>query len=208
MKNRKDKEKSATAQEKNTKRSTNSLRDKPKERGETTNEKPRGLSLFELDIEMTLALNQIIDGDGELSPEMDKLYAELVEMAKKKCDGYLYSIVRIESEVEAAKAMISAMNKRVARYLSVADNLRDRLATFMSNQQIEKLIPESRALPVAYLNKGRVKIDYDPARLPEQYVESTVTLTPKKDILKPLIEAGIDIDGVTKTIGNPYITMR
>lgn len=168
----------------------------------------RPLSLREIDAEMAVIVNSIIDADGETTPEVDEYYAKLVEMAKKKCDSYLWQIIATEAQVEEAKSIVAGMSKRIARRKALADRLRDNLATFMENNRIEKLIPEDVTLPTAFLNKGKGKIDIDPDRLPNDYVTIKEVREPDKDKIKECIDRGGELPGVTRTTGNPFISLR
>lgn len=178
----------------------------PAKKKEQKPESVPGLSLFKINEEMAI-IRLMLDESGELTEAEDKYYCQLIDMAKKKCDGYIGTIGYIESQVEIGKAQIKLMQKRVKRWESIGDRLRDNLAAFMSNNGIKKLQPSSPVMPCAYLNNGRKKLEIDVNLLPSEYIKEEIVKKPNSEAIDVALKEDKTIPGVTVIVGDNYISI-
>lgn len=169
-------------------------------------QEPIGLSLYQIDAEMTL-IQELISIDGELTEDQDAYYTRILDMAKKKSDGYIASIRYVEGQVELAKQIIKEAEAKMKRWNSISENLRERLCAFMGNQGITVIKPENPTLPCVYFNKGRPKLDIDAKKLPPEYTVPGPA-KPDRDKIEDAIASGKSVDGVTPTVGADYLVIR
>ena len=170
-------------------------------------QEPIGLSLYQIDAEMTLVQQLINTADGELTEDQDKYYTQLLESAKKKADGYIATIRYVEGQVELAKQIIKEADAKMKRWKNIADSLRERLCTFMGNQRIAVIKPDNPTLPCVYWNAGRPKLDIDAEKLPPEYTVPGPA-KPDRDKIEEAIASGKSVDGVTPTVGADYLVIR
>lgn len=169
-------------------------------------QEPIGLSLYQIDAEMTL-IAQLINTDGELTEEQDKYYTQLLESAKKKADGYVATIRYVEGQVELAKQIIKESDAKMKRWKNIAESLRERLCAFMGNQRIAVIRPENPTLPCVYWNAGKPKLDIDAEKLPQEYTIPGPA-KPDRDKIEEAVSSGKSVDGVTPTVGADYLVIR
>ena len=167
-----------------------------------TNERP--LSLMELDQELERLLAVVVD--GEMSEDMDARYMELMELAVKKCDGYVWRIVKVEAENEAYRKIWKEMGERITRRERNIEALRERLATFMENRGIKRLEPENQALPKVVLMPGREKVVYEEKVIPKAFWKKVPQLDKAK--IGEVLKEGGSVPGVMKVVGSSYLTLK
>lgn len=167
-----------------------------------------GLSLFAIDAELSLIQSLVNETGGETTEEMDRYYQQLLAMGAKKCDGYIATIIHVEGQIDAGKEILKKASDRLRRWINIADSLRERLAIFMDNQKIDKLKPDNPVLPVAYLNKGKRKLNIDEKLLPDAHVMVTEVRKPDREGVEAALARGEEIPGVTVTTGDPYVVIR
>lgn len=167
-----------------------------------------GLSLFAIDAELSLIQSLVNETGGETTEEMDRYYQQLLAMGAKKCDGYIATIIHVEGQIEAGKEILKKATDRLKRWVNIADSLRDRLAIYMDNQKIEKLKPDNPVLPVAYLNKGKRKLEIDDKLLPDSHVVKSEVRKPDKEGIEKALARGEEVPGVMVTTGDPYVVIR
>lgn len=178
---------------------------KPKTALPKSSETP-GLSLFKIDEEMAV-IRILLDESGELTEAEDKYYCQLIDMAKKKCDGYIGTIKYIEGQVEIGKTHIKLMEARLKRWKAISERLRDTLAAFMSNNKIAKLKPDNPVLPCAYLNAGRESVKIDLALLPPEYIVEETIKKPNQEAIAKAAETHAVVPGITYVTGDDFIRL-
>lgn len=164
------------------------------------------MKLYEIDS----AILEVIENDfsfddetGEVFFTVDDLNA--LDMARnEKLEGCLLFIKNCESEANAIKAEITALQARMKRKQAAADRLREYVLYSMDSMHDKTFETAKAYARVGYYQ--RVDIE-DMGALPVEYVREKVTTSPDKTAIKKAIKAGAEVKGA-RLVSYPSLTVK
>lgn len=164
------------------------------------------MKLYEIDS----AILEVIENDfsfddetGEVFFTVDDLNA--LDMARnEKLEGCLLFIKNCESEANAIKAEITALQARMKRKQAAADRLREYVLYSMESMHDKTFETAKAYARVGYYQRVDVE---DMDALPVEYVREKVTASPDKTAIKKAIKAGAEVKGA-RLVSYPSLTVK
>lgn len=164
------------------------------------------MKLYEIDS----AILEVIENDfsfddetGEVFFTVDDLNA--LDMARnEKLEGCILFIKNCESEANAIKAEITALQARMKRKQAAADRLREYVLYSMESMHDKTFETAKAYARVGYYQRVDVE---DMDALPVEYVREKVTTSPDKTAIKKAIKAGAEVRGA-RLVSYPSLTVK
>lgn len=164
------------------------------------------MKLYEIDS----AILEVIENDfsfddetGEVFFTVDDLNA--LDMARnEKLEGCILFIKNCESEANAIKAEITALQARMKRKQAAADRLREYVLYSMESMHDKTFETAKAYARVGYYQRVDVE---DMDALPVEYVREKVTTSPDKTAIKKAIKAGAEVKGA-RLVSYPSLTVK
>lgn len=164
------------------------------------------MKLYEIDS----AILEVIENDfsfddetGEVFFTVDDLNA--LDMARnEKLEGCILFIKNCESEANAIKAEITALQARMKRKQAAADRLREYVLYSMESMHDKTFETAKAYARVGYYQRVDVE---DMDALPGEYVREKVTTSPDKTAIKKAIKAGAEVMGA-RLVSYPSLTVK
>lgn len=164
------------------------------------------MKLYEIDS----AILEVIENDfsfddetGEVFFTVDDLNA--LDMARnEKLEGCILFIKNCESEANAIKAEITALQARMKRKQAAADRLREYVLYSMESMHDKTFETAKAYARVGYYQRVDVE---DMDALPGEYVREKVTTSPDKTAIKKAIKAGAEVKGA-RLVSYPSLTVK
>lgn len=164
------------------------------------------MKLYEIDS----AILEVIENDfsfddetGEVFFTVDDLNA--LDMARnEKLEGCILFIKNCESEANAIKAEITALQARMKRKQAAADRLREYVLYSMESMHDKTFETAKAYARVGYYQRVDVE---DMDALPVEYVRERVITSPDKTAIKKAIKAGEEVKGA-RLVSYPSLTVK
>ncbi len=150
-------------------------------------------SIFDITNE-AISINQsLVESQGELSPEVEKMLEVNAAELAVKIDSYAAILEQFEANILLWKARKERDSNMIKKYELAQERLKNNLLYAMKSLRLEKLTGTETAFKLRK-NPGSVVIE-DEKSVPDEYKTQTViTQIDKKAILKALRD-GIPVSG-------------
>lgn len=155
------------------------------------------VTLYSIATEMQVLAQEIIEHEGEITPEIEAKLDQLKEAVSGKTDSVAFVIQEAQDRIAITKERI----KKETEWLKRAEN---NLKSFMGYVQgcmeqmgHSEIKGESSRL---YIKKGMEVVEVDESKIeeiPNNFVKIKTTVTPDKRLLKEALKLGQSIPGVT-----------
>jgi len=149
-------------------------------------------SIYQIENEYQLLINQIIEAEGEITPQQELNLQIAKEQLQSKGINYAYVIRKLDFESDVIDAEI----KRLSQLKKVRQNLAERLKTnithAMHNFEVDKI--ESPLIKLSFRKSQAVEVD-DVNSLPAEYKTIKVTEQADKMKIKQALQNGERIQG-------------
>lgn len=155
------------------------------------------IALYQIEQEYMILADEIINNEGELTPELEDRLMINQDQLEAKGKGYGYIIKDIESEIDA----IDVELKRLAALKKQRTNAVDKLKTSLSEAMQLFDISELKTPTLKINFRKSESVDISDLNLLElEYKKVTITETADKTAIKDAIKNGIQVTGaVLKT---------
>lgn len=155
------------------------------------------MNIYQIQNEYQLLINQLIENEGELTPELETALQINKEQLESKSVDYCYVIKQFDAECE----IIDNEIKRLQQAKKVRENTIERLKQTLSNAMRSFEVNEIKT-PLVKLSfrKSESVIVYDTNSLPQMFKTIKVTETPDKTKIKDAIKAGETVVGAELVI--------
>lgn len=159
-------------------------------------------SLFQIENEFAELANQLIENEGELTPELEKSLRITQQELKHKAGGYSKVIKQINAEVSIIDAEIKRLQSLKKTRKNAIDRLKNSLTNAMQTFDIASL--ETPLTKITFRKSKSVEYE-DVEKLPAEciIIEKKVS----KTALKSLLEQGEKIEGA-KIVENKSIQIK
>lgn len=151
------------------------------------------VSLVELVDGMNAIMTQIIENNGELTPETEGMLFQVETQLASKVDSYAFIMDRLGVEVEFWK-------NKAAEYNAVAkscDNLHDRLKNAIKGAMIALNQDAAHGIDFRFqLSRTKPRLCIDESKLPSAYKMQVIETRPDKDKINADLLLGVPIEGV------------
>jgi hypothetical protein len=153
------------------------------------------MNLFNIKQEYINLVNNIIDNNGELSPELSQALAINETELKEKAINYGYVIRSFEYENDIIDAEIKRLKSLKEQKEKAIQKLKDAVSDAMNLYSIEKV--ESPALKLSFRKSESVEISEN---LDQRFMIEKITLQPDKVAIKEAIKKGEQVEGAVLVI--------
>lgn len=142
---------------------------------------------------------------GEVTPEIDALWGDLVSLEASKIDGYVAVIKHLEAHADAARSMADELQYKAFTAKNRAKWLKDRMAQYLT----ERGLTEGKGVVWRFQQEKvggnlPIEITVEPGQLAPRFQK--VTIEANKDALRAALESGAKVPGVT--LGERATTWR
>lgn len=151
------------------------------------------LNLFQIESEYRSIAQQLMDAEGELTPELEQSLAINKEQLQLKSQGYAMVIREAEAEINIIESEMKRLMELQDKRNSLVSKLKERISQAMELYGIEKI--ETPLMTISFRKSESVEIDnFD--LLPNEYkVIPEAKLRADKKAIKEAIKSGIDVQG-------------
>ena len=165
------------------------------------------MKLYEIETDLAELEAALIEGGGEISPEDEVRFEDLLDARKDKIEGYARVMQRLKAQQEMFKAERERLQTKERACASSYDFLRRRLAYGMADRQETH---HDTPIGTLRLMAGResVVIYDEPSTLPSEYVK--VTYVADKTAIRKALKSGEDheLDKYAELVpGAPYVQL-
>jgi len=154
-------------------------------------------SLYNIAAEYQHLSDQLIESEGELTPELQELLSINKDELEYKgqsyamvIKGYESDITVIDSEIQRLKGLADKRNKAIER-------LKNNLKAAMLLYGYDKI--ETPLVKLSFRKSESVEI-INEAQLDQKYMVEKITVTPNKVAIKNDIKAGIEVEGAVLSV--------
>lgn len=149
-------------------------------------------SIYQIQNEYQLLINQIIESDGEVTPGLELALTINKDQLQSKSESYAYIIKQMDAECD----IIDLEIKRLQQCKKVRENTIDRLKSTLTTAMNVFEVPEIKT-PLIKINfrKSESVIVMDVNDLPKEYKIVKVTEQADKVKIKEALKAGESILG-------------
>lgn len=148
-------------------------------------------SLRQLDEDWQRLSDALEETGGELTPEMEEEFAELLHAHGDKVEGYIALIIEAQAEADMFKAEEKRLNALRKTAENKASNLKARLLFSMEQRgDAEYVTPIGKAKVTKNGGKQRLTLAVEPEQLPEHFRTVTVTYSADEEALRHALDEG------------------
>jgi hypothetical protein len=151
------------------------------------------LNLYQIESEYRAIAQQLMDAEGELTPELEQALAINKEQLQLKSQGYGMVIRESESEQKIILAEIERLQALYDKRSTLVEKLKERITQAMELYDVTEI--ETPLLKINFRNSESVEIDnFD--LLPNEYkVIPEAKPRVDKKLIKDAIKSGIEVQG-------------
>ena len=149
-------------------------------------------SLYQIESQYLDLSNQLIESDGEITPDMEQALQIAQNELESKGISYGYIIRKFETEVDIIDAEIKRLQSLKKAREKSSERLKERIKSAMELFDIQKI--ETPLLKLSFRKSESVEVD-DINSLPALYKAIKVTETADKKLIKQALETGKEIEG-------------
>ena len=151
-------------------------------------------SIYKIQSEYQLLINQVINNDGEITPELETALTINKEQLQSKSIDYSYVIKQLDSDCEQIDAELKRLQQLKKVRTNLAERLKDTISNAMNLYEVEKI--ETPLIKLSFRNSESVEITNEKQLDACFIVTKTVTSFDKKAI-KDAIKNGVLVEGAT-----------
>jgi hypothetical protein len=149
-------------------------------------------SLFQIEQEYQLLTDQLIESEGELTPELEQALDIAQTELQTKGVAYSYIIKKIDAECDIIDAEIKRLQSIKKARENASERLKTRIKQAMELFDMPKI--ETPLIKLSFRKSESVEVD-DINSLPAMYKTIKLTETPDKKLIKDSLKLGKEIPG-------------
>ena len=150
------------------------------------------LKLYEIEQSYVQLANQIIDNEGEVTPELETALQLTIENLETKGRGYGFIIKDLENDIDSIDKEIARLTAFKKSRSKTVDRLKETLSDAMQLFQIEKI--ETPTLKISFRKSESVEVE-SVALLDPLYIVTKQVKTADKESIKLAIKGGLEVVG-------------
>ncbi len=150
------------------------------------------LSIFNIEQNYNQLAEQLIDNDGELTPELSEQLAITEEQLQNKSVAYSFVIKEMDADVEIIDAEIKRLQALKKQREKASEYLKERIKHAMDTFSIEEI--KTPLVKINFRKSESVEVD-DVNALPAPYKVVKVTEQADKAAIKAALKDGVEVAG-------------
>ncbi len=150
------------------------------------------LSIYQIEQSYNQLAEQLIDNDGELTPELSEQLAITEEQLQNKSVAYSFVIKEMDADVDIIDAEIKRLQALKKQREKASDYLKERIKHAMDTFSIEEI--KTPLVKINFRKSETVEVD-DVNQLPAAFKVVKVTEQADKAAIKAAIKDGVEVVG-------------
>ena len=150
------------------------------------------LSIFNIEQNYNKLAEQLIENDGELTPELSEQLAITEEQLQNKSVAYSFVIKEMDADIDTIDAEIKRLQALKKQREKASEYLKDRIKHAMDTFQIEEI--KTPLVKINFRKSETVEVD-DVNQLPAAFKVVKITEQADKAAIKAAIKDGVNIAG-------------
>jgi len=151
-------------------------------------------SIYKIQNEFQLIISEVINNEGEITPELETALTINKEQLQSKAVDYCYVIKQLDYDCEQIDNEIARLNKLKKVRSNLTDRLKNTVSSAMQLFEVEKI--ETPLIKLSFRNSESVEITNESQLDPCFIVTKTVS-SPDKKAIKDAIKNGEVVTGAT-----------
>ena len=152
------------------------------------------LNLYNIEKEYLQLVDQIIDNEGELTPELEESLMINQEQLEQKGRGYGFVVKQLNTEIANIKSYKKELDAKIKSREKTVDRLKNVLKNAMNLHEITEIKTET--LKINFRKSEVVEVP-DIELLERSYQKRETKITADKAEIKKSIKMGMNIQGAT-----------
>ena len=150
------------------------------------------LTIYQIEQNYNQLAEQLIDNDGELTPELNEQLAITEEQLQNKSVAYSFVIKQMDADVEIIDAEIKRLQAAKKQREKDSEYLKERIKHAMDTFQIEEI--KTPLVKINFRKSKTVEVE-DVNSLPSLYKVVKVTEQADKAAIKAALKDGVEVTG-------------
>jgi len=151
-------------------------------------------SIYKIQNEFQLIIAEVINNDGEITPELETALTINKEQLQSKAVDYCYVIKQLDYDCEQIDNEIARLNKLKKVRANLTDRLKNTVSSAMQLYEVEKI--ETPLIKLSFRNSESVEITNE-QQLDACFIVTKTVTTPDKKAIKDAIKSGVFVEGAT-----------
>jgi len=151
-------------------------------------------SIYKIQNEFQLIIAEVINNDGEITPELETALTINKEQLQSKAVDYCYVIKQLDYDCEQIDNEIARLNKLKKVRSNLTDRLKNTVSSAMQLFEVEKI--ETPLIKLSFRNSESVEITNE-QQLDACFIVTKTVTTPDKKAIKDAIKSGVFVEGAT-----------
>lgn len=151
-------------------------------------------SIYKIQNEFQLIIAEVINNEGEITPELETALTINKEQLQSKAVDYCYVIKQLDYDCEQIDNEIARLNKLKKVRSNLTDRLKNTVSSAMQLYEVEKI--ETPLIKLSFRNSESVEITNE-QQLDACFIVTKTVSTPDKKAIKDAIKSGVFVEGAT-----------
>ena len=151
-------------------------------------------SIYKIQSEFQLIIAEVINNEGEITPELETALTINKEQLQSKAVDYCYVIKQLDYDCEQIDNEIARLNKLKKVRSNLTDRLKNTVSSAMQLYEVEKI--ETPLIKLSFRNSESVEITNE-QQLDACFIVTKTVTTPDKKAIKDAIKNGEIVTGAT-----------
>mgnify|MGYP000583482179 CR=1 FL=1 len=151
-------------------------------------------SIYKIQNEFQLIIAEVINNEGEITPELETALTINKEQLQSKAVDYCYVIKQLDYDCEQIDNEIARLNKLKKVRANLTDRLKNTVSSAMQLFEVEKI--ETPLIKLSFRNSESVEITNE-SQLDACFIVTKTVSTPDKKAIKDAIKNGELVCGAT-----------
>jgi hypothetical protein len=151
-------------------------------------------SIYKIQNEFQLIIAEVINNEGEITPELETALTINKEQLQSKAVDYCYVIKQLDYDCEQIDNEIARLNKLKKVRSNLTDRLKNTVSSAMQLYEVEKI--ETPLIKLSFRNSESVEITNE-QQLDACFIVTKTVSTPDKKAIKDAIKSGVLVCGAT-----------
>ena len=151
-------------------------------------------SIYQIQNEFQLIIAEVINNEGEITPDLETALAINKEQLEQKGINYAFIIKEIRDRKLARKNYLDKLKKDNDIDDKIENELINRLSLAMQLFEVEKI--ETPLIKLSFRNSESVEITNE-SQLDACFIVTKTVSTPDKKAIKDAIKSGVFVEGAT-----------
>lgn len=152
------------------------------------------MNIYTIKNEYQLIISEIINNEGEITPENEIALQINKEQLQSKAVDYSYVIKSLDNDCDAIDNEIKRLQQLKKVRTNLAERLKNTISDAMNLYEVEKI--ETPLIKLSFRNSESVEITNEKQLDPCFIVTKTVS-SPDKKAIKDAIKSGVFVEGAT-----------